>query len=364
MVAWLDMRSAGLPRRERITSLRRRTGSGAHARARSPPARTPDRNASNHSSERIRVNATVEARRRGIVRLDTPRRLTSGTAPSVSGRDVRPEHPDRAGTAGDDCHLAARGEFRERTLDAHDVGLKVGRAARRCTSAAPVAVPAITATRPVSIAYPLSARSAASGRPKNPMFTAEIAGKANVCSCRIGLWNGRFLSRWTSSPRSTSRRGRTGDLGRVSCSRRDLDRLEAVAARLLVGVHERLVPFGAGASSTPAWAQWKAGQRFQDVKASLDAGFACEQLPLTAKAWAQGEISSSAARSITHGMRDGHEDLYPGAKRNSSSPRPGGSSVNSTTRSGRIGGGSTSSRRRSRGTATACISRRSWTGGR
>jgi hypothetical protein len=37
--------------------------------------------------------------------------------------------------------------------------------------------------------------------------------------------------------------------------RRDLDRLEAVAARLLVGVHDRLVPFGDGASSTPAWAQ-------------------------------------------------------------------------------------------------------------
>jgi hypothetical protein len=38
------------------------------------------------------------------------------------------------------------------------------------------------------------------------------------------------------------------------------------------------VPFGEGASSTPAWAQ--------------------------------GEISASAARSITRGMRDGHEDLY------------------------------------------------------
>jgi Domain of unknown function (DUF222) len=42
----------------------------------------------------------------------------------------------------------------------------------------------------------------------------------------------------------------------------------------------------------------------------LDAGFACEQLPLTGKAWAQGEISSSAARSITRGMKEGHEDLY------------------------------------------------------
>jgi hypothetical protein len=92
--------------------------------------------------------------------------------------------------------------------------------------------------------------------------------------------------------------------------RRDMDRLEAVAARPLVGVHERLVPFGDGASSTPAWAQWKAGQRINDAKASLDAGLAGAQMPLTAKAWAQGEISSSAARSITRGMKDGHEDRY------------------------------------------------------
>ncbi len=92
--------------------------------------------------------------------------------------------------------------------------------------------------------------------------------------------------------------------------RRDLDRLEAVAARLLVGVHDRLVPFGDGASSTPGWAQWRAGQRFQDAKASLDASVRCAQLPLMAKAWAQGEISSSAARSIARGMRDGYEDLY------------------------------------------------------
>ena len=41
----------------------------------------------------------------------------------------------------------------------------------------------------------------------------------------------------------------------------DIDRREAVAAKLLVGVHDRLVAFGEGASSTPAWAQWRAGQR-------------------------------------------------------------------------------------------------------
>jgi hypothetical protein len=79
---------------------------------------------------------------------------------------------------------------------------------------------------------------------------------------------------------------------------------------LLVGVHDRLVPFGEGASSTPAWAQWRAGQRAGEAKASLEAGLACEQLTLTAKAWAQGEISASAARTICKGMKVGHEALY------------------------------------------------------
>ena len=39
-------------------------------------------------------------------------------------------------------------------------------------------------------------------------------------------------------------------------------------------------------------------------------GLACETLPLTAKAWAQGEISASAARAICEGRPEGHEDAY------------------------------------------------------
>jgi hypothetical protein len=93
-------------------------------------------------------------------------------------------------------------------------------------------------------------------------------------------------------------------------ARREIDRQEAFVATLMVAVHRRGIPAGDGASSTPAWVQWQTGQRFSDARASLDAGRACESLPITAKAWVQGEISASAARTICRGVRDGHEDVY------------------------------------------------------
>ena len=92
--------------------------------------------------------------------------------------------------------------------------------------------------------------------------------------------------------------------------RREVDRLEALAARVLVAVEGRTIPYGEGAVSVAAWAQWRTGQRWADAKASFDAGLACEQLPLTAKAWAQGEISASTARTICRGLRPGHEQVY------------------------------------------------------
>src|SRR3954470_17611520 len=70
--------------------------------------------------------------------------------------------------------------------------------------------------------------------------------------------------------------------------RAHIDRQEAVAAQLLAAVQGRGIPCADGASSTAAWVQWKTGQRWREAKASLDAGMVCEQLPLTAKAWAQG----------------------------------------------------------------------------
>jgi hypothetical protein len=90
-------------------------------------------------------------------------------------------------------------------------------------------------------------------------------------------------------------------------TRRVIDRLEAAAARLLAVAYHRTIPLGDGASSTPAWAQAQTGQRYGEAKASLEAGLACESLLLTAKAWAQGEISTGAARTICRGQRAGHE---------------------------------------------------------
>src|SRR5207248_3579713 len=85
---------------------------------------------------------------------------------------------------------------------------------------------------------------------------------------------------------------------------------EAVAAMLLSAVEGRGIPYSDGATTTAAWAQWRAGQRWRDAKASLDAATGCEGLPLTAKAWQQGEISASAARTICRGIKPRHEDIY------------------------------------------------------
>jgi Domain of unknown function (DUF222) len=92
--------------------------------------------------------------------------------------------------------------------------------------------------------------------------------------------------------------------------RRNIDRLEACASLLLAGADGRGIPSGDGASSTPVWVRWQTGQRVSEAKASLEAGRVCEILPLTAKAWRQGEISSSAARTICRGIKAGHEDVY------------------------------------------------------
>ncbi len=92
--------------------------------------------------------------------------------------------------------------------------------------------------------------------------------------------------------------------------RNAIDRLEAHAARLLASAHHRQLRCAEGMASTPSWSQSLTGQRWTDAKASLDAGLACEELALTAKAWAQGEISSGAARTIARGRKAGHEAVY------------------------------------------------------
>lgn len=91
---------------------------------------------------------------------------------------------------------------------------------------------------------------------------------------------------------------------------RESDRIDHRRALLLAAVHRRGLANSDGTSSTPMWVQVHTGQRAGEARALLDAGLACEALPLTAKAWAQGEISSSAARTICAGRPDGHETAY------------------------------------------------------
>jgi hypothetical protein len=91
---------------------------------------------------------------------------------------------------------------------------------------------------------------------------------------------------------------------------REIDRLEHRRARLLAAIHRRGIPNADGAGSTPAWAQHLTGQARHDARKALLAGRVCETLPLTSKAWAQGEISTGAALAICHGRPQGHEDAY------------------------------------------------------
>jgi hypothetical protein len=92
--------------------------------------------------------------------------------------------------------------------------------------------------------------------------------------------------------------------------RRMIDRLEAVDARVLAGVHQRMIHLGDGSPSAAAWSQAQTGQRLSDARALLRSGLACASLPLTAKAWQQGEISTGAARAICAGPKAGYEDVY------------------------------------------------------
>jgi hypothetical protein len=112
--------------------------------------------------------------------------------------------------------------------------------------------------------------------------------------------------------------------------RREIDRLEHYAAAMLVGAHRRGVPAGEGASSTPVWVQFQTGQRMRDGRLSLAVGKACESLPLVGKAWAQGEISATAAATICQGRRAGHEDTTRRWKTRWSRMRPGVISWRST----------------------------------
>jgi hypothetical protein len=92
--------------------------------------------------------------------------------------------------------------------------------------------------------------------------------------------------------------------------RRMIDRLEAADARVLAAVHHRTIHLGDGSPSAPAWSQAQTGQAFSDANALLRSGLVCESMPLVAKAWSQGEISTGSARMICRGRKAGFEDIF------------------------------------------------------
>ncbi len=92
--------------------------------------------------------------------------------------------------------------------------------------------------------------------------------------------------------------------------RREMDRQEAVFARMARAAHTRGVGALDGAASTAAWLRHRARMRQGDARAAIEAGEVSELLVGTGAAWRAGEISSGAMRLIAAARVDGHDDTY------------------------------------------------------
>lgn len=90
--------------------------------------------------------------------------------------------------------------------------------------------------------------------------------------------------------------------------RREMDRQEAVFARLARAGHTRGLGSVDGAASTAAWLRHRAGMREGDAKAAIECGEVCDLLAETGEAWRAGEISSGAARTIVGARVESHDD--------------------------------------------------------
>jgi hypothetical protein len=90
--------------------------------------------------------------------------------------------------------------------------------------------------------------------------------------------------------------------------RRQMDRQDAVFARLARVAHVRGLGAGDGAASTAAWLRHRAGMREGDARAAIECGEVCEILRDTGDAWRSGAISTGAARTIVGARVDGHDD--------------------------------------------------------
>jgi hypothetical protein len=92
--------------------------------------------------------------------------------------------------------------------------------------------------------------------------------------------------------------------------RREMDRQDAVFARLARAAHTRGVGMLDGAASTAAWLRSAGRMREGDARAAIDAGEVSELLAETGAAWRAGDVSTGALRLITAARVDGHDDTY------------------------------------------------------
>ena len=89
--------------------------------------------------------------------------------------------------------------------------------------------------------------------------------------------------------------------------RAEMDRLDALFARLVWAAHQRGVGSADGSPSTAAWLRRRTSMREGDARAAIESGEVCEILPTTAAAWRAGEISGGAARTILGARVKGHD---------------------------------------------------------
>jgi hypothetical protein len=92
--------------------------------------------------------------------------------------------------------------------------------------------------------------------------------------------------------------------------RREMDRQEALFARMVRAAHTVGVGASDGAASTTAWLRSAARMRQGDARAAIEAGEVSELLAETGEAWRSGHVSSAAFRTIAAARVDGHDDTY------------------------------------------------------
>jgi hypothetical protein len=100
----------------------------------------------------------------------------------------------------------------------------------------------------------------------------------------------------------------------VLATHAEMDRLDAVFARLVRAAHTQDVGASDGAASTAAWLRSAGRMREGEARAAIEAGEVSELLAETGAAWRAGEVSSAAFRTIAAARVEGHDDAFVGCE--------------------------------------------------